>query len=445
MHGDKPRSYRFGSCQLSLIFGSITDAATEVVVSSDDYMLSMGGGVSAAISRAGGEAIMFDAAKKVPAEIGDVVVTTAGDLPALYVFHAITIGRDGPAEDPAEVIRSIVRKCFSLLDSLGLTTIAFPAIGAGVAGYDYSDVAVVMSEEIAEIFGGCQRPLSASLYLYDRFGRMGFVDYVEFFEEFHAKAASFSEERLEQPVEPDEAGKQQDDAVGRAARTDARLSRRQLHVRELSHLSRRRDDLETTLARLAGGLDSGQRPGLTTAERERIKEELSAIQQRRLDLLEAVHEPRAHGLEAFISYAHEDEDVLRPLKNHLKALEQQDLVSVWTDRSIRPGSDWQSEIDSQLETADLVLLLVSADFLASDYCIGVEMERALERHEAGECLVIPIVVRPVSWDHLELSALQALPRDAKAIKDWSSLDAACVDVVDGIRTAIEDFFPRDGT
>lgn len=89
------RTYRFGQSSLTLEFGDITSSDAEILVSSDDYMLTMGGGVSAAIRRAGGEAIILDASKKIPAELGDVVVTTAGALPAKHVFHAITIGVHG--------------------------------------------------------------------------------------------------------------------------------------------------------------------------------------------------------------------------------------------------------------------------------------------------------------------------------------------------------------
>src|SRR5579871_3237885 len=99
-------------------------------------------------------------------------------------------------------------------------------------------------------------------------------------------------------------------------------------------------------------------------------------------------------VEIFCSYAHEDETWLRKLETHLSPLKRQGSISLWHDRLIAPGTDWASPIDAHLETASVILLLVSADFFASDYCYGVEMQRALEREAAGEARVIPLLVRP---------------------------------------------------
>ena len=92
-------------------------------------------------------------------------------------------------------------------------------------------------------------------------------------------------------------------------------------------------------------------------------------------------------VEVFCSYAHEDEVWLRKVETHLSLLQRQGLISLWHDRLIVPGADWAKTIDTHLETASVILLLVSADFLASNYCYGVEMKRALERQEAGEARV----------------------------------------------------------
>src|SRR2546421_12707822 len=100
-------------------------------------------------------------------------------------------------------------------------------------------------------------------------------------------------------------------------------------------------------------------------------------------------------VEVFCSYAHEDEAWRQKLETHLSLLRRQGLISLWHDRLIVPGTDWAKTIDMQLETASIILLLVSADFFASDYCYGTEMKRALERQKAGEAQVIPILVRPV--------------------------------------------------
>src|SRR5438105_15040382 len=94
-------------------------------------------------------------------------------------------------------------------------------------------------------------------------------------------------------------------------------------------------------------------------------------------------------VEVFCCYSHEDEKWLQRLETHLSLLQRQGLISLWHDRLIVPGADWAKTIDTHLETASVILLLVSADFLASNYCYGVEMKRALERQEAGEARVVP--------------------------------------------------------
>src|SRR5436305_14218404 len=97
----------------------------------------------------------------------------------------------------------------------------------------------------------------------------------------------------------------------------------------------------------------------------------------------------------FISYAHEDELLRQQLDTHLSLLRRQELISDWHDRQILAGDDWRRDIDQHLETASIILLLISPDFLASDYCYEIEMQRALERHKLGEARVIPIILRPV--------------------------------------------------
>jgi tetratricopeptide (TPR) repeat protein len=140
----------------------------------------------------------------------------------------------------------------------------------------------------------------------------------------------------------------------------------------------------------------------------------------------------------FISYAHEDEPLLRQLEKHLSMLKEQNLISTWFDRQIVAGSEWAGEIDARLEQASLILLLVSADFLASRYCYEVEMKRALARHKAGQARVLPIVLRPTDWQGAPFAHLQALPTDARPITSWPDRDDAWVNVVGGIRRAIED-------
>jgi O-acetyl-ADP-ribose deacetylase (regulator of RNase III) len=145
----------------------------------------MGGGVSAAIRRAAGQGILLEVAKKIPAELGDVVVTGGGSLPAKHVFHAITIG-DSQAS-AGDVVAAATRRSLTLLKALGLSSIAFPAIGAGAARFAYDDVAVHMAEAIVEELGEDPGCFEVTIYLFDRFGRMQPIDYIKFFEEFAAR------------------------------------------------------------------------------------------------------------------------------------------------------------------------------------------------------------------------------------------------------------------
>lgn len=144
-------------------------------------------------------------------------------------------------------------------------------------------------------------------------------------------------------------------------------------------------------------------------------------------------------LKIFFCYAHEDELLLNKLKTHLMPLLRKGIIDVWYDRNISAGTEWEQQIKEQLNTAQIILLLVSPDFMNSDYCYGKEMQRALERHERGEASVIPIILRPVYWQEV-LGSLQALPTDAKPImsSSWQYQDEAFLNVTEGIRKVVEE-------
>ena len=143
-----------------------------------------------------------------------------------------------------------------------------------------------------------------------------------------------------------------------------------------------------------------------------------------------------HPIRLFYSYAPKDESFRRELEKHLSMLRWQGLIAEWDNRNISAGTEWAREIDSHLNAADIVLLLISSDFLASDYCYSIEVKRALERHEAGEARVIPVLLRPVDLEETSFSKLQALPTNGKPIKNWSKRDDAFLDVVQGIRRVV---------
>lgn len=141
-------------------------------------------------------------------------------------------------------------------------------------------------------------------------------------------------------------------------------------------------------------------------------------------------------VEIFYSYAHEDEALLRELEKHLSLLKRQGLIDSWHNRAIGPGQEWESEIDTHVNSADIVLLLVSPDFLASDYCYNVEMRTALYRHKRHDAVVIPIILRPVDWSGAPFAHLQALPRDGKPVTSWASHDEAFTSIAQEIRMVI---------
>src|SRR5215211_523041 len=143
-------------------------------------------------------------------------------------------------------------------------------------------------------------------------------------------------------------------------------------------------------------------------------------------------------LRIFCSYSHKDEDYLNELRAWLRGLERQGQIEWWHDREIVPGWEWEEAIDKNLRTADIIFLLVTPDFMASDYVFEREIDRAIERHERGEARVIPIIVRPALWKGTSLNRLQALPKDAKPITRWPDRDEGWLDVAEGIQKSVEE-------
>jgi internalin A len=145
----------------------------------------------------------------------------------------------------------------------------------------------------------------------------------------------------------------------------------------------------------------------------------------------------------FYSYSHKDETLRNELETHLKLLQRQELLETWHDRKIEAGEEWKQKIDDNLERADIILLLVSADFIASDYCYEKEMRRALERHAQGEARVIPVIVRDVNWRIAPFAKLQALPKEGRAVTLWENKDTAWRDVSEGIERVVEEMRKKE--
>jgi hypothetical protein len=145
----------------------------------------------------------------------------------------------------------------------------------------------------------------------------------------------------------------------------------------------------------------------------------------------------AKAVEVFFSYSHRDESLRDELAKHLTILERLGIIQSWHDRRILSGDEWDGQINSNLDSAQVILLLVSADFLASNYCWDVEVRRAMERYEAQDACVIPVILRDVDWKGAPFGKLQALPTNAKAITSFANRDEAFKNVAQGIRAAVE--------
>lgn len=137
----------------------------------------------------------------------------------------------------------------------------------------------------------------------------------------------------------------------------------------------------------------------------------------------------------FFSYSHADEDLRDQLEKQLSMLKRQGVIETWHDRRIGAGEDIHRSIDERINSDDIILLLVSPDFLASDYCYDIEMTRAMERYEMGEAVVIPVILRACDWHHAPFGKLKAVPRDGKPVTSWPDRDEAFLQVAKAIREA----------
>lgn len=141
--------------------------------------------------------------------------------------------------------------------------------------------------------------------------------------------------------------------------------------------------------------------------------------------------------DVFISYAHEDQALCNELEEHLGYLQRIHLINLWYDSYILPGSEWRPQIMEHLEKDKIILLLISAHFMNSDFCYSIEMDRAIARHKARDAVVIPILLRPTFTEGAPFEELQMLPTGKKPVVEWPTHDAAFLDIVKGIRRQIE--------
>ena len=145
----------------------------------------------------------------------------------------------------------------------------------------------------------------------------------------------------------------------------------------------------------------------------------------------------AGNVRIFISYAHEDEALKNELDKYLKVLRRSGKIAVWQDRQLLAGHEWNATILRELAQANLILLLVSVDFNASDFIWDKELAAAMQRHDDGTARVVPIILRPCQWSSLPYAKLQALPRNARPVTDHPDRDAAFTEIATEIERLVD--------
>jgi hypothetical protein len=154
---------------------------------------------------------------------------------------------------------------------------------------------------------------------------------------------------------------------------------------------------------------------------------------------------RGAAIELFYSYSHKDASFCDLLETHLKALQRSGLIRTWYDRKIDAGAEWSEQIRQAMERAGIILLLISPDFIASDFCYEIELPYAIKRHELGEAVVIPILLRPAVYQDAPFAKLEMLPKGARPVIQWGRRDDAFNDIASSIRSIIiEGRLHRDG-
>jgi hypothetical protein len=249
------------------------------------------------------------------------------------------------------------------------------------------------------------RALDVSIVLYIAEGNSA-LDYLVFYEELSRRASSVRGE------------------VDGGTRTTSTIKDSGMagDATTIADLERERQVLESELVqcRVEGRDESSIRARLASNFEKRV--EIEASERRNIESAVSV----------FISYSHRDDSLRSELTKHLANLRRNQIIKLWHDRKIVAGENWAEEIDSKLDKSQIILFLLSPDFMESDYCVGIEAARAVELHKQGKACLIPIVLRPVDWEGSIFSGFQALPTDARPITDWDNQDSAFVDVVRGI-------------
>jgi TIR domain len=237
------------------------------------------------------------------------------------------------------------------------------------------------------------------------------MQYVAFYEEFARRVPLVAAHETTQPL-PNQP------------------ERPQAVVSDLLSLEQQRQTLEQELTDLQQGQGDPPREAELRAALERNTDE-------RLRAAQREQQSRRRAASVFVSYAREDERLRDKLSDHLGGLRTGGYISEWNDGQIVPGQEWAPEIIRRLDEADIILLLVTASFLGSEYIGRVELARALERHRSGGAIVIPVILKPADWQSAGLKGLQALPKDGKPVSTWSDQDTAFLDIAHGLRRTVD--------
>ena len=140
----------------------------------------------------------------------------------------------------------------------------------------------------------------------------------------------------------------------------------------------------------------------------------------------------------FISYSHEDQDLVERMRQHFGGLEQSSVISTFDDSKIRAGAEWDKDIRDELVAADLILLLISPGFLSSSYVSSVELRQAIERQNAGTSIVIPVALKPCYWGGTPFEVIQGLPRSLKPVVEWPNIDVAFQNIVQSVHQRLSE-------
>lgn len=144
-------------------------------------------------------------------------------------------------------------------------------------------------------------------------------------------------------------------------------------------------------------------------------------------------------IKIYMAYArsNDDEEFVRQFKKMLKQLGRLPKVTCF-DIGISAGTEWRKKKQGQLETADIILLLVSWTFLDSDYCVSTELGQAIESHKSGRSRVIPIILQKCPWEDTQLNDLEPLPKDGPPFEEWPSWAQALNNTYEGIKQVIKE-------